>query len=1170
MPSGAEGVQVRDFNGDGHSDVVFSVLQTSDSNYRADSPMFLGSPVGWQTIPDIKFPTVGARDVLVSDLDKDGFMDVVFAQEREGNDFNTINSTLFWGSADGWNSTADIEFKTTGASGVIAADVDKDGLEDLVFANYRDNVGTSVDSMIFYQDANGFCGTVPGTYLPTNGARAVAAGDIDGDTHIDLVFANSLSGGFSEIDSYIYWGKAGGGFDNIPDRLATMGAQDVVVADVTGSGNLDVVFACGFDNTPNYIVDSLMYIGDGSGGFSATPVPFPTLGASGVKVTDLDGTGWKDLVFSCRYDGATYEIESQVYLGGASGFSGTPDIVVPTMGASDVAVAHLVNKDTGGYMSKVIAPDDWVNTGVFETFKYTANLGAGQSGTIFVLDSTTGEVLAQTDLLSGSNEWSLADKFRVREHNAIQIMITSTGLGQGGGFILDDLWLNWSPRARAPPKVVDMQVSDTSVLRTRTLDMSVNVSDEYDFMSELTIRIEHRLTNTTSPWTRYMFVGLVYSNDAWRLSIAPRVDVEVGVYDVRVMVVDGDGMDSGWVLYTEVFEVRNNLPSAPEVSISPARPVATSTLKADVISSATDVESNLLTYTYTWYLDGTLMPDLTTYNIASSWLQRGQNWSVEVRADDGDDLGPPSVAWRVIQNAGPGRADDLPDPMFEEDTPDSDWLDLSGAFEDPDGDKLTYRVGPPAKHLTIDIDPDTGRVTLTPDENWNGVETVVFWASDGEFEVNQTVTITVTAVNDQPRFLTINGQPYTGETIVMVIDQGEELSIMIHALDVEGDDLLFSIDPKRASIDSTTGEVTYLPGNDDVGWLNFTVSLFDNVNPSRKVTVTFNVEILNINDQLDDPRIISPTDMEIVKWNQSIGLRGVCTDPDEIYGQVLTYTWSSNGSGLLGHGPSINFRFTDSGLHNITLTVTDGEYTKEVFVVIDVGEKPYVPPYIPPVTEDDGLSLGLLLGIIAAIVVALLLVLFIVKRRSTQAEEYRPPAPTPEEERRKKMEDFAEAVKDTADQMEAERDGVAVSDGIELTGTGMTPTIDMKLTETTSDETAKLWSGVESQEPVIDDAEMEALKVENLKRKVQSSIEAMPYGIPAPELRHISPSILAEEVATGAKHNLPDGLMLVTIRGKWYHGDHEDSSNFLKPYKSAVQVDDGGSAGGKSSEWEEE
>jgi len=933
-------VVVADANGDGYSDVLFPVLQTSSSNYIADSPLFTGSPTGFDTVPTHKFPSIGARDALVADLNKDGYMDVVFAQEQNSGEY-TVNSTLFWGDEDGWNSTADVEFVITGASGVVAADFDKDGLLDLAFACFRNTLTTAIDSVVFLQTASGFDGSSADRTLPTKGARGVAVGDIDENGWQDLVFANSISGGFVDIFSSVFWGGPGGTFGATPANVPTRGAEGVLIADVNGDNDLDLVFANSMDNTQSRTVDSFIYLGTGSQTLSVTAdISLPTVGANAVTAGDIDGTGWMDLVFACHFDGATYDINSRVYLGGASGYGSTPDIELPTHGASGVVIADLVPKDKAGYLSQVIKPVDSDNAGVFEIFRYNAvNLPAGHTGTIYVLDANTGEVLATTILLAGVNEWSLADKFRIREHDAIQIMITVNGLNPSGSFAMDDLWLNWSPRSRAPPQVLGLKLSETSVLRTKTLGVLINVTDEYDFLDELTVLIQHRRSNTTDPWNAFMVTGLGFVDDTWKADLNPRVDIPVGMYDLRVMATDSDGMDSGWQVHLEMFEVLNNLPTAPEVQITPARATVTQGLDAIIVSSAYDVESPQITYDYTWFLDGVLVPEITTNHVAPSRLLRGQNWSVEVRANDTDDLGPSATAWKLIGNAPPFPATDLPDPSIEEDTPDSDWLVLLTAFDDPDGDPLVWRVDPPSAHFTVEIDPVTGRVTLTPEANWHGSETIIFVASDGEFEASQSVTVTVTAVNDIPVWVTINGDPYDGGVIELGVTQGDTLTIDVLAFDVEGDDLLFRVSDTQVILDLTTGQMTFFPDNDDIGWLNFSMTVNDNVEPSKKIQADFSVLVLNVNDAMEPPRIISPSENDAYKWNESVGLRGVCIDPDEQHGQVLNFSWSSNQSGHIGYGPSINYRFTEPGHHIITLTVTDGEFVKERIINISVGHE---------------------------------------------------------------------------------------------------------------------------------------------------------------------------------------------------------------------------------------
>jgi hypothetical protein len=62
--------------------------------------------------------------------------------------------------------------------------------------------------------------------------------------------------------------------------------------------------------------------------------------------------------------------------------------------------------------------------------------------------------------------------------------------------------------------------------------------------------------------------------------------------------------------------------------------------------------------------------------------------------------------------------------------------------------------------------------------------------------------------------------------------------------------------------------------------------------------------------------------------------------------------------------------------------------------------------------------------------------------------------------------------------------------------------------------------------------------------------------------------MLAEEVANGSKNELPDGSVIVSIRGKWYYSDPENSSNFLMPYVEKVEPKPS-EPSTEGSEWEE-
>jgi len=150
-------------------------------------------------------------------------------------------------------------------------------------------------------------------------------------------------------------------------------------------------------------------------------------------------------------------------------------------------------------------------------------------------------------------------------------------------------------------------------------------------------------------------------------------------------------------------------------------------------------------------------------------------------------------------------------------------------FKDLNGDILTFRVKGD-KHIDVTIDQQTGSVTLTPKENWNGFETLTFNANDQiSGEVSDSVNVTIKPVNDPPGAVEIKSP---------IID-----------------------------IELKEGQANYF--------------------------------------------------------------EAACSDPDIIYGDILTYTWTSNISGEVGKGETIEDINLTLGMHLITVNVTDqaGEFS---------------------------------------------------------------------------------------------------------------------------------------------------------------------------------------------------------------------------------------------------
>jgi len=632
----------------------------------------------------------------------------------------------------------------------------------------------------------------------------------------------------------------------------------------------------------------------------------------------------------------------------------------------------------------------------------------------------------------------------------------------------------------------------------------------------------------------------------------------VGSYDLRVTALDIDGQYSPWLEFPNALEILNNLPTTPVVRIEPKHALTTSSIKVEFDKRSTDVETTGLTYNFTWYRDGELVPDVVDDSVPTYKTAKGQNWTVEVRAWDGDDFSVVASAWVLIYNAPPAPKDVIPDPDMNEDTSDDTWVNLMNAFSDADGDPITWSLAAEPVHLTVVIDPVTGQVTFTPEANWFGEEDLTFVASDGEMTASQTVTVMVHSVNDLPVIATVNGAPPTGDPMSFTVKQNGKLVITYSVTDVEGDDIQADVSVTTVTLDEATGTLTFEPG-DAVGTFTFTLRVWDVTEPSRKVSLSFTIEVENENDPMEVPQINRPATGSKYKVNESFSLVGECFDPDVQYGQVLTFTWTSNISGVLGTGSSITAKLLDEGTHLITLTVSDGEFEKSTTIEVII-EASHVEPPPPPDDDDTQFKVpwAMIVGIVAVLVVLGIVLFVFVGKRKTEAFEKEMDELEEAETKKEALERTRDAIKDLADEWEGGTASKAEAAGWEAEGEDYeeidleTPatqlSMEAQVTAEASDDVKKLWSGISDTGPGQTPEEKEAMRLENLKRKYQNAIGRLPYGIPSKELASKDWVELAHLLATGEKKTVEGGKEVTQVGGRWYYSDHEDTGSFLKEH----------------------
>ncbi|MFC2149556.1 choice-of-anchor tandem repeat GloVer-containing protein, partial [Candidatus Auribacterota bacterium] len=219
---GAVGNKIVDLNEDGYLDVIFANYvdnvsrNTLSTIYWGPGPAFASST---------NFATSGARDVSVADLNNDDYLDLVISGYHNDTT-HAMNSKIYWGDSS-YLYASGMDLPTVGAMGNSVGDLNKDGYLDIVFSNHKTDANNYLINSYIYWGAESNPYTSK-TELATVGADGNAIGDIDKDGYVDIVFANFTNGTSRQINSYIYWGDESCTYAS-KTELLTGGAEGVTI-----------------------------------------------------------------------------------------------------------------------------------------------------------------------------------------------------------------------------------------------------------------------------------------------------------------------------------------------------------------------------------------------------------------------------------------------------------------------------------------------------------------------------------------------------------------------------------------------------------------------------------------------------------------------------------------------------------------------------------------------------------------------------------------------------------------------------------------------------------------------------------------------------------------------------------------------------------------------------
>ena len=180
-------------------------------------------------------------------------------------------------------------------------------------------------------------------------------------------------------------------------------------------------------------------------------------------------------------------------------------------------------------------------------------------------------------------------------------------------------------------------------------------------------------------------------------------------------------------------------------------------------------------------------------------------WPYSVTATVTDPSGASEDVTVIINitgvNEAPVAADDI--AVTAEDTP--VVIAVLTNDTDPDGDTLTVALGDAPLHGRVSVEVDN-TLAYTPTRDFNGKDIFTYAVSDGRLTHETTVTVTVNAVNDQPKFPTTS----TTRTIAEGAPAAAPVGHPVTAADVDGEPLtygLFEVDAPYFTIGPDTGQI---------------------------------------------------------------------------------------------------------------------------------------------------------------------------------------------------------------------------------------------------------------------------------------------------------------------------------------------------------------------------
>lgn len=228
---------------------------------------------------------------------------------------------IFCGTTIGSNTYNTVSYSANVSGGyqMISQDIDLDGKPDLLVCGFTANRV----SVMRNQSSPGSFNFAPKFDLVFQGAtRCIATGDFDGDGKIDIAVVDN---GINGVRIFRNTSVPGTLSFSAPIDVAASGSYQLAAGDINGDGKMDLVYGSG--NTIGVLRNTSTAVGNIS--FATAQTFNNAYYLTGVAIADVDGDGRPDVGTSCPGDNLVTALRNTTTTG-ATTFSFATPVAFPT------------------------------------------------------------------------------------------------------------------------------------------------------------------------------------------------------------------------------------------------------------------------------------------------------------------------------------------------------------------------------------------------------------------------------------------------------------------------------------------------------------------------------------------------------------------------------------------------------------------------------------------------------------------------------------------------------------------------------------------------------------------------------------------------------------------------------------------------------------------------